>query len=344
VFRDNIYLCGGSVVENQNCNFTTLKYDTYGNLIWQRELNGGDNLFDIATSVFIDEFENVFVTGLSTSKKTDDDILSVKYDKNGNLLWKTSFNGTANGRDWSNHIKVDKNGNAYICGGSQNINIHNPEILNDATVIKYNASGEIEWVNKYDGPGHFYDCLQGLDLDYEGNVYVAGRSHSNVTDDDIIIMKYTPRGTRQWLVRYNSEGTNLEYGSDIILDKSGNLYVTGTINTTGVFDNIVLKYSQNNNTINDSFKGNVNLSNYPNPFNPATKITYVLPANNSGVHNVKIKIYNSLGKEVESLINEIQSSGSHSVEWDASEYSSGMYFYKLETEFYNELKKMMLIK
>lgn len=80
--------------------------------------------------------------------------------------------------------------------------------------------------------------------------------------------------------------------------------------------------------------------NYPNPFNPKTVINYELPSANI----VKITVYNSLGKEVAELVNERQSAGSYKVTFDASDYSSGVYFYKFETAGFTETKRMILVK
>ena len=80
--------------------------------------------------------------------------------------------------------------------------------------------------------------------------------------------------------------------------------------------------------------------NYPNPFNPVTKINYELPITNY----VKLAVYDILGREVVVLINRKQSAGKHEIEWNASNYTSGTYFYKLTAGDYTETKKMMLVK
>ena len=80
--------------------------------------------------------------------------------------------------------------------------------------------------------------------------------------------------------------------------------------------------------------------NYPNPFNPSTSIRYELPKNGF----VRLVVYDALGREVETLINEKQSPGTYEVNWDATVYPSGVYFYKLTTEGFSETKKMMLLK
>lgn len=80
--------------------------------------------------------------------------------------------------------------------------------------------------------------------------------------------------------------------------------------------------------------------NYPNPFNPGTKIRYSLPQEGP----VTLKIFNVLGKEVQTLLNEVQTEGEHLVEFSGSALSSGIYFYKLEAAGLIEVKKMILMK
>ena len=80
--------------------------------------------------------------------------------------------------------------------------------------------------------------------------------------------------------------------------------------------------------------------NYPNPFNPATRIDFSLPSNG----NVKLTVYNILGQQVAVLINGFMQSGSHSVDFNATDLNSGLYFYKLESNGVSLVKKMMLLK
>lgn len=80
--------------------------------------------------------------------------------------------------------------------------------------------------------------------------------------------------------------------------------------------------------------------NYPNPFNPETIIRYTLKEKGF----TTLKIYNALGKEVSQLIGEFQNSGNHSIRFNASDLSAGVYYYRLESGSFREAKKMVLIK
>jgi len=81
-------------------------------------------------------------------------------------------------------------------------------------------------------------------------------------------------------------------------------------------------------------------NNYPNPFNPKTTIKYDIPKNS----NVRIMIYDVLGKEVETIVNEKKTAGSYEIQWDASKYASGTYFYRIEAGDFTETKKLVLLK
>ena len=80
--------------------------------------------------------------------------------------------------------------------------------------------------------------------------------------------------------------------------------------------------------------------NFPNPFNPSTQIRYKIAENDF----VSLKVYDLLGNEVATLINEVQSAGSYQVNFDATRLSSGIYFYSIKTSRFNFTRKMQLIK
>ena len=85
--------------------------------------------------------------------------------------------------------------------------------------------------------------------------------------------------------------------------------------------------------------------NYPNPFNPSTKIKFDIPSGVNGSDSkVRLSVYNSLGKEIAELVNENLGAGSYETEFDASDFSSGVYFYKIETDNFSLTKSMFLIK
>ena len=125
--------------------------------------------------------------------------------------------------------------------------------------------------------------------------------------------------------------------TDLTISKNTNRIYLAT--TKGIYignaDSIVL--STNIARLNSSF---VLSQNYPNPFNPTTNIGFRVA--NFGL--VTLKIYDVLGKEVATLVNEYKSAGEYKVEFDASVLPSGVYFYQLKAGSFVETKKMVLLR
>ncbi len=80
--------------------------------------------------------------------------------------------------------------------------------------------------------------------------------------------------------------------------------------------------------------------NYPNPFNPATKISFAVPK----AGNVELKVYDILGREVATLVNEVKQPGIYNVDFNASNFASGIYFYTMKSGDFTAVKKMVLVK
>ncbi|MBK9331227.1 MAG: DUF1028 domain-containing protein [Ignavibacteria bacterium] len=129
----------------------------------------------------------------------------------------------------------------------------------------------------------------------------------------------------------NLKVLNTPFGRDPI-DSLQTLYNNWTL--TGI-------YSENGNSVN----GYMLYQNYPNPFNPVTKINYSLPAVNNTPLYIKLLIYDILGNELITLINERQSPGNYSVNFDGNNFPSGIYFYRLEADgLILSSRRMVLLK
>ena len=107
--------------------------------------------------------------------------------------------------------------------------------------------------------------------------------------------------------------------------------------TTGsnVVDNFIRENNGNNEPESFSLE-----QNYPNPFNPATTINYSI----ASAGKVELKVYDLLGREVMTLVNDFKNAGSHSVLFNALNLSSGVYFYRINSGSFSDVKKMILVK
>lgn len=134
-------------------------------------------------------------------------------------------------------------------------------------------------------------------------------------------------------IKFRPDQINQTFTSSITITNTDS---TITVNVTGYSNGVV-----GVTTITSEIPFQYSLQqNYPNPFNPSTKINYSLP----NAQYTILKVYNALGNEVATLVNQKQSPGSYSVNFDASTFPSGIYYYKIKTENYSDTKKMMLVK
>jgi hypothetical protein len=152
--------------------------------------------------------------------------------------WVARYNGPANDYDGGVAIVCDGSGNVYVTGESVGV-----ETGADYVTIKYNSSGEEQWVSRYDGG--IADAATAMAIDSSGNVYVTGQSWSaNTSEYDYATVKYNADGQQQWVARYDGPANDYDYPTAIAVDNSGNVYVTGESTAlAGDWDCTTIKYN-----------------------------------------------------------------------------------------------------
>ncbi|PYV49942.1 MAG: hypothetical protein DMG98_28805 [Acidobacteria bacterium] len=134
--------------------------------------------------------------------------------------WVARYNGPGNDFDGAVAIVLDSSGNVYVTGESVGAGTGA-----DYVTIKYNTSGQEEWVARYDGG--LGDAATAIAIDSPGNVYVTGQSWSAKTSNyDYATVKYNADGQEQWVARYDGPANDYDYPTKIAVDSSGNVYVT----------------------------------------------------------------------------------------------------------------------
>ncbi len=334
----NVYVTGQSNTGSSNNDFATIKYNSSGIEMWVSIYNGSAFSYNQKNSVIADNSGNVYVTGSSWGGITGFDFATIKYNSSGIQEWASRYNGESNANDQASAVTFDDSGNVYVTGGSY------AGSSGSYATVKYNSLGIQQWVSKYAGTGNWNAKTSSIALDHSGNIYVTGESGGNNTVSDFATIKYNTAGDSLWIMRYNGPMNSNEGAKSIAIDNSGNVYVTGPSPGNGTdWDYATVKYSQQTgvsqitSVIPEHFKLG---QNYPNPFNPRTVIRYSLIGNRF----VNLKVYDILGKEVSTLVNEKQSPGMYQVEFDGSGLPSGIYFYKLTAGEFTETKRMMLVK
>ncbi len=338
----NIIVTGTGFTQNSGFDYLTIKYDVTGNTIWAKTFNDEPDIsIDNGESIITDINNNVFVTGSCSNSITfRSNIVTVKYNSAGQIIWAKKFNGLGNDDDYPVDILVDNSNNVIVGGRTTGFNSSF-----DYLVLKYSNSGDSIWNRKYSGPGNYDDILSAVSIDNLNNIYVTGDLFSS--NSNIFTVKYNDAGDIVWTKSFNGTGNGNDIPNNLFIDNANNLYISGiSLGTNTNLDAIGIKYSQpiGINPISIDIPKSFKLhQNYPNPFNPITKISFEIPVIGTNVYT-SLTIYDITGRIVSVLVNEQLQPGKYEIEWNAENFTSGVYFYTLSTGNYKETKKMLLIK
>lgn len=334
----NCYVTCAVSGTTSDLDFVTIKYDASGSQGWVATYNGPGNGEDFPSSNAIDGNGNIYVTGYSMGSSTDMDYCTIKYSSSGQQQWVQRYDGP-DGYDESFNVIVDNSGNVYVTGNSSGIGTGD-----DYCTIKYDNSGQEMWVARYDGGGGVSnDYCNWVAVDPTGNVYVTGIVGDSTGPKNCATIGYNSAGAQQWLVTYNGPGNEFDSGNALAVDNAGNVYVTGGSDNASNTDFITIRYSSaiGIQPVSNEIPRIFSLAqNYPNPFNPVTKIKFNIPKSTQ----VKIVIFDLLGREIETLVDQQLNPGTYETDFEGSKYSSGVYFYKLISNDFYETKKMLLVK
>ena len=188
-------------------------------------------------------------------------------------------------------------------------------------------SGETAFYNKANS-GLPYNRVESITIDGSGNKWIGTYGGGLASFDGI-----------DWTV-YNTSNSGLpdNYVFSIAIDGSGNKWIGTYGGGLAVYnEGGVISIESGREMIVEAFLLH---QNYPNPFNPETTISYELPKES----DITLTIYDITGRLVKTLVNEKREPGYYSVHWDASQFSSGVYLYRIQTEGFQQVKKCLLIK
>lgn len=316
------------------------KYSPSGVLRWEsvhtNSLTGNEG-----KKITADQSGNLYIGG-AMNVSGDGVYLTLKYDRNGNQQWAKIYDAPGGGSNNLTGIALDRNNNSVFVTGSAVTNSYQM-----ATTIKYNTlTGDSLWVRKDTGTYKYGDA-RDIKIDTSGNLYITGVSSGTGSGApvDILSIKYSQQGVRNWLVTYNGPFNGLDIGKDLELDNSNNVYVLGTSQSSSLIsDYVLIKYNQStgikavSNEIPFLYKLE---QNYPNPFNSGTKFRFQNPK----LSAVKVTVFDILGREVENPVNEMLKPGVYEIGVDGTNYSSGVYFYRMTAdEIIVDTKKLVITK
>jgi len=299
-FKSATITFGTTVLTNAGSGYVdifTAKYDASGNIVWAN--SAGGTYDDYGESIAADAYGNVYITGyfksnslivgdttLTNVGNQQADILIVKYDTNGTMLW-AKRHGSGNIDDMGYDIATDVAGNVLVTGyfGSiicyfdtitiENYYVQNLGLYPDIFTTKLDPSGHVIWAKS--AGGGLMEFGYGICADVNGNVYVTGAAFSNpVHVEDLIF--YSMGGLDVFFASYDAlgnlrgadlaGGSGYDYGYDVTTDINGNHFVAGTSESPSIFNLtntgtslFVVKFSNVANACSASF------TIYPDPLN-----------------------------------------------------------------------------
>lgn len=283
------------------------KIDLNGNHIWSYSGISSLTIGDAEGDDFGNTYlvHGEYVTNGGTELK--------KISPTGSLLWSNVYQNIAGFR-----VEVGSDNQPVVCG-FPNVNSFG------SSFIKVDSNGSLVWSNP-DADSTFALMLHAkLIMDQNDNIYLAAG-----TLTEMAVCKVNNDGTSAWTVTVPGS-----YANNIVLGNDNNVYVVGG-KTAKINQGAVTSLNDDKATP-DVF---ILEQNYPNPFNPTTTISFSIPASAF----TSLKVYDILGNEVATLVNEEKSAGNHEVRFNASALASGTYLYKLDIGNYSKVKKLLVIK
>lgn len=311
------------------------KRSTDDGLTWEGDVRLTNNSF------------NSWFPSVSSSGTVVNCVWQDSRDGNWEIYFKTSTDGGAN---WGADTRVTNNSFAQVepCISVSGSNVHvtwkdSRDSGNFEVYYKRSTDGGAAWSSDTRMTATTGQTWYPS-IDASGqNVHIVWNDYTGTPD---IYYNYSTDGGATWgtTQRLTTHTLGGGFRPTIFLDQPA-IHIVWVDTRDLVNEEIYYKRNptgiQAINQIGSEMPDKFNLKqNYPNPFNPVTNIEFSVPK--SGL--VRLSIFEMLGKEVITLVNEQLSIGSYKADWNASAYPSGVYFYKLETEAFTETKKMVLIK
>jgi hypothetical protein len=315
--------------------FYLLKTNNQGDTLWTRTYGGSD--WDAAASVQQTLDGGYVVAGHTESFGASvADFYLVKTDSQGDTLWTRTY-GTING-DYAKSVQQTVDGGYIVAGTTYLLGMSDYDIY----LVKTNSQGDTQWTRTYGGTD--WDVIYSIQQTLDGEYVMAGFTRSvGAGYADFYVMKVNNQGDTLWTGTYG--GIEEDWAASIQQTADGGYVVAGWTYSFGAGDAdiylVKLGAESSVPPISLSLPAHYSLHpNYPNPFNPFTRISYDL----STTSPVTLEVFDLLGRRVASLAKGTQPAGTYSILFNGSGFPSGLYFYRLHAGTFTQTQKMILLK
>jgi len=307
-----------------------IKVNPTGNIIWQKTVVGSQ------TSVQVTSFEvtmdgGFVFTVLSTpGTSAIPDIQLLKTDNTGILSWEKMIGGAQDDHAISVHQISD--GGYIVTGGTKSFGSGDYDIW----LLRFDNKSPPEITVVSPNGGEHWLMGELKDIIWASNSVDSVKIELSLHNGLLwyTIAETTPSdGVYEWIV----QAPATSWDCKIIITDVTDSTISDESDTTFVID--MFPSVDDSSSVGVPEKYDL-YQNYPNPFNPTTQIKYQIPE----LSFVTIKVYDVLGNEIATLVNEEKPAGEYEVEWNSSDFPSSIYFYQLHTGNFIETKKMILLK
>jgi len=347
--RGDVYVTGYITASEGNTDIALYKYNSDGIIQWTKTVNGPAGTEDKAWGIVVDDIDNIYIGGYVTVSLNNTDCFTAKYNSEGTMLWSKTFAGGGGTTDKAWGIVVDTDRSIFITGETTDATLNTNYIT-----IKYSAAGEQLWSAVYNGTGNGEDRASSIGIiknsDNSKSVVITGKSWGTEANYDYATVRYnSTSGVQSQINRYSFTGASNDVAKDVAVSPTNKVFITGYSQliidgprAQAYISTLMLDWGASSELIteNNAPQTFALHQNYPNPFNPSTTIRFEL----SEAGNVKLAVYDMLGRENTVLINQFLAAGSYTFSFSGNNLSSGIYFYELKAGSFRDIKKMTLVK
>ncbi len=329
-------------------NYITFQNNTWSSWSGENDCPSGKNPIDIDIAPNGDVWVGTESSGLfcynglswmNYLPENEFQIYTIAVDLAGHVWCGTKSNGVLyfDGETWLHYteehglgeildiiVKVGPDGTIWLSGAKANIaDTPKLEVYFTEWIARY--EGEQKWKVMKEDP--LYQPAHNLEIDKTGKVWLS------------YIQSFASYDGAEWNEYYLPDPRLVIVSFTV--DSDGVIWIVTV--RGGVHRNELYRFDPNAVTVDDTIDSSVPVivtSNCPNPFNPSTTIVFTLPEAN----HTRLNIYNFAGQNIRTLVDASLSAGTHQVVFDGSGFSSGMYFYHIESGNYDSSGKMVLVK